>query len=319
MGKGVALEFKRRWPKNYSEYRKLCEAEELWPGKMFVFENADFFKDNEPRFLINFPTKKHWRSKSKIDYISLGLDSLVESARSFQISSIAMPPLGCGNGGLDWVNVRTLIEEKLGEIRDIDFVVFAPRESFDLPEYDKPPTSMTFARATFLKSLGDLEKYFHGDYNRLSLQKLAYFLQVLGVNLQVEFSRDLFGPYSKELRKAFLNMERLNFISGFTSPERVIHVTASAYASADEYLDGVERETAEQIISRLDKLIQGYESPYGLELLSSVYYLFETEKLQTPKAISEAMSNWSDDKRNKFDDAAVAVAYSRLKDDGLIY
>ena len=127
MGKGVALEFKRRWPDNFRAYRKRCDGGSLRPGKVFVFEQADLFGGDGRRYLVNFPTKDHWRDPSRIEWIEAGLDDFASRARELAMKSIVMPPLGCGNGGLDWAKVRPLIERKLeGLSRHAEITVFEP-------------------------------------------------------------------------------------------------------------------------------------------------------------------------------------------------
>jgi O-acetyl-ADP-ribose deacetylase (regulator of RNase III) len=135
MGKGVALEFKNRWPANFRAYKKLCDAGHLRPGKMFVFDTKELLATAGPRYLVNFPTKDHWRSKSQISYIEEGLDALVDAIKKHGIKSIAMPPLGCGNGGLDWAEVKPIIEAKLASLEDVNIVVFAPQGTSDEPEH----------------------------------------------------------------------------------------------------------------------------------------------------------------------------------------
>lgn len=126
MGKGVALEFKRRWPDYFKAYKRLCDAGAIRPGKMFVHEEGDMLSGR--RFLINFPTKDHWRDPSRLEYIEEGLVDLVAQVERLGIATVAMPPLGCTNGGLDWATVKALLTERLSPIGGIDFVVFEPRD-----------------------------------------------------------------------------------------------------------------------------------------------------------------------------------------------
>lgn len=126
MGKGVALEFKRRWPENFRAYKRLCDRGELRPGKSFIFENADMFDPCGRRFLINFPTKDHWRDGSRMEYIEDGLDDLVLQIRKLGIRSVAMPPLGCGNGGLNWKQVKALLGRRLEPVHEAAIIVFEP-------------------------------------------------------------------------------------------------------------------------------------------------------------------------------------------------
>ncbi|KAB7614422.1 Appr-1-p processing protein [Amylibacter sp. SFDW26] len=318
MGKGIALEFKKRWPANFKAYKKICDAKELSPGTLFVFDTHELFPQDGPRYLINFPTKAHWRAKSKYSYVEDGLDALVKAIREYGIKSIAIPPLGCGNGGLEWADVKPLIVSKLGKLDDVDIIIFPPKNSVDDPEHIHSDFPMTFERAALLKTLGDLEGYFDGVFDRISLQKIAYFLQVLGVNFNLKFSRNLHGPYSETLKKAYLTLESNGMISGFTDGDRLSHVTPSGYAVADEYLTTT-RSSNGEIIDRLDKLIQGYESPYGLELLSSVHWLAHHEGYHPVEKVVEAMQSWSERKRNSFEEEAIRVAYSRLQNDGLLH
>lgn len=317
MGKGVALEFKNRWPANFRAYKLLCDAKGLKPGQMFVFDTKELFISEGPRYLINFPTKAHWRSKSKIEYIEDGLDALVEAIREYGITSIAIPPLGCGNGGLDWADVRPVIETKLSVLDNVDVVLFAPKHAADAPEHAHSNLSMTYPRAILLKALNDLEYYFDGSFDRISLQKIAYFLQALGVDFKLKFSRNLHGPYSETLKLAYVAMERHGTIDGFLSGERQSHVTPSGCAVANEFLDQFET-SANDTIDRLSKLVQGYESPYGLELLSSVHWLAHHEGHFPVEKIVQEMLGWSEAKRNKFSEDAIRAAYDRLKEDGLL-
>ncbi|WP_456304780.1 type II toxin-antitoxin system antitoxin DNA ADP-ribosyl glycohydrolase DarG [Acetobacter oeni] len=318
MGKGVALEFKNRWPANFRAYKSLCDAKGLSPGQVFVFDTKELFASEGPRYLINFPTKAHWRSKSKIEYIEDGLDALVEAIQEHEITSIAIPPLGCGNGGLDWTDVRPLIEAKLSSLSDVEIVLFAPKNATDVPEHVHSSLPMTFQRAILLKALNDLERYFNGSFDRISLQKIAYFLQALGVDFKLRFARNLHGPYSETLKLAYISMERRGMIDGFLSGERQSHVTPSGCAVANEFLNQA-GTAASDIIDRLNKLVQGYESPYGLELLSSVHLLAHHEGHFPVEKIIREMQGWSEAKRNQFSEDAIRAAYDRLKDDGLLH
>ena len=123
MGKGIALQFKQKWPENFKAYAKACEREEIKPGKMFIYDAGGLLR---PRYIINFPTKRHWREPSRIEDIDAGLKDLVEQVKDLKIKSIALPPLGCGNGGLDWSDVRPRIEKAFSELTDVDVRLFAP-------------------------------------------------------------------------------------------------------------------------------------------------------------------------------------------------
>jgi len=120
MGRGIALQFKRNFPENFKAYASLCKQEKMQPGHVFVFETDQAVP---PRYIINFPTKRHWRGKSRIEDIESGLESLVKEIRSRSIQSIAIPPLGSGLGGLDWAEVRVRMQAALEGLGDVKIVM----------------------------------------------------------------------------------------------------------------------------------------------------------------------------------------------------
>lgn len=319
MGKGVALEFKRRWPENYKQYKKLCADEKLHPGQMFVFDSGDLFSNAKPRYLINFPTKQHWRSKSEMSFIEDGLDDFVVQLRKYGIKSVALPPLGCGNGGLLWDDVRAVIEDKLSSVEEIEFIVYSPKIPQPNPEYNGAPQKMTFERAIMIKAVGEFEKYFGGHLTRISLQKVVYFLQAMGVKYNLAFSRNAHGPYSEKLHNAFKLMESANYIEGYTSDAREVSIPSGAFAKADSFLSQSDPKEHQKKIERLGLLIEGYESPYGMELLSSVHYLAFSEGKQSPDAVVKAFHEWNEHKNNEYTPEAIKTAYSRLTEDGFIH
>lgn len=318
MGKGVALEFKHRWPDNFKAYKRLCDDKKLSTGQMFVFDNNDFLDGGKHRYLINFPTKQHWRSRSKIEYVQDGLIDFVHQIRELGIKSVALPPLGCGNGGLDWAEVRPLIETALDALRDVHFVIFVPAaEQSAQTEQSHVPNDLTTARASMMVAFAELEKFFGGHLTRLTAQKITYFLQVLGVDFGLKFAKHRYGPYSETLHDAFKAMEAKNYIYGYTSEERRVVVTPGTYAAADAFL-GERRTDLSAVIEKLSLLVEGYESPYAMELLASVHFLSVAEGTTTQPEMSWALEAWNDHKRASFPEPAVSAALERLKEDGLI-
>ncbi|GAA3724368.1 hypothetical protein GCM10022225_01570 [Plantactinospora mayteni] len=141
MGKGLALAFKRAYPANFAAYRAACASDALRIGTVWVHDNA---VPGPRRYIINFPTKRHWRSRSRLPDIAAGLDSLVEVVAERAVGSVAVPALGCGNGGLRWSDVRPLIERAADRMPGIRVVVFAPA-AIPVPAsasaFDAPPAS----------------------------------------------------------------------------------------------------------------------------------------------------------------------------------
>jgi O-acetyl-ADP-ribose deacetylase (regulator of RNase III) len=173
MGKGIALQFKLAFPDNYKAYERACKRGDVQIGKMFVFHRED-----SPRVIINFPTKSHWKGKSKMEDIKSGLKALIQVVKNEHIKSIAVPPLGCGNGGLDWADVQPLITQAFSEVPDVDVQLFYPEgapKSDEMKIATKRP-NMTSGRAVILEVLS---RYVLPEYRLtlLEIQKLAYFLQ----------------------------------------------------------------------------------------------------------------------------------------------
>ena len=317
MGKGVAYEFRHRWPENYKAYKKACDAKELRPGRMLIFEVTNLFGENGPRFIVNFPTKDHWRAKSKLEYISDGLDALVSDIRKYQIKSIALPPLGCGNGGLDWRIVQPMMMDRLSKLENVTVSIYGPLGGTDEPEYVHTGIKMTKGRAIFLTAIAALETPFDGALDRLSLQKIAYFLQVLGVPLNLQFNKNLYGPYSDALKKAIVALEDdYKLINGFQA-EREAHVTPAGFAAAEDFLRV--DESSESIVEKLAKLVDGFETPYGLELLSTVHKMAtsSSEKYQID-SITKEMLALERNKRNIFQEDEIRLAFQRLTEDHLL-
>ncbi len=316
MGKGVALEFKRRWPDNFKQYKKLCAAKKLTPGLVFIYQRADLLDDDNPKFIINFPTKNHWREKSKLHYIEDGLDNLIPQLEFFGIKSVSMPPLGCGNGGLEWSDVREVIERKLSTVNNVDFLIYGPKAAEITPEYAIKDHKMTRERAILIKTIGEFEKYFGGHLTRISLQKIVYFLQVMGLNYRAEFAKFDHGPYAEELKTVFRALEDQGYIEGYETEE--ITATNGAFAEAEEYLVNHGNQDSEEIVDRLALLIEGFESPYGMELLSSVHFLVDREKQSSVEEVVGSIKAWNDDKSNKFPPETIKIAFSRLQEDNFV-
>ena len=318
MGKGVALEFKKRWPENFKAYKKKCDQNEIKTGKMFVFDNNSSLFENTSDFeyLINFPTKNHWRSKSKIEYVTEGLEDFIFQVKKLNIKSVAIPPLGCGNGGLSWSQVKLLIVDKVSELPDVQWIIYQPREKVSEPEYKNIPQEMTIPRAAMVKVLGDFASYFGGSYTRLSIQKLVYFMQALEVNFNLEFSKETYGPYSKELHTALQVMEKQHYLVGYKANEEIT-VKSAAYAAAEEYLENNSKYLS-ATFKKLSHLVEGFESPFGMELLSSVHYLYDVDGHSSISEIAKGVCEWNQEKCEKFDYEHIEAAVARLKEDGLI-
>jgi O-acetyl-ADP-ribose deacetylase (regulator of RNase III) len=135
MGRGIAAQFKRAFPANFTVYQQACKRGEVQPGRMLIVETA---VNRTPRWIVNFPTKRHWRDHSRIEDIESGLAALVPDIRRLDIRTIAIPPLGCGLGGLRWPDVRPRIEQVMAVLPDVRVMLFEPGESPAADELVRP-------------------------------------------------------------------------------------------------------------------------------------------------------------------------------------
>ena len=318
MGKGVALQFKQAFPDNYEAYRKACEAGEVQPGRMFIYETGRVVA---PFYIINFPTKRHWRGPSRMEDIDAGLAALVADVKRLGIHSIAMPPLGCGLGGLDWNEVRPRIERAFAELPNVQVLLFPPHGAPDpktMPVNTKP-AKMTHARALFIK----LIQQYTGMAYRLTLlevQKLAYFLQEAGEPIRLRYEPGPYGPYAENLNKVLQAIEG-HFTRGYgdsPKPDREIELLSGAVEKADAALDPM--SDSYRRLQHVADLIDGFETPYGMELLSSVHWVArhaQPAALDAETAI-EAVHGWNDRKRRMLQADHIRIAWHRLEESGAL-
>jgi O-acetyl-ADP-ribose deacetylase (regulator of RNase III) len=316
MGKGIALQFKQAFPDNFKAYERACKAGEIQPGRMFIFETGLMMN---PKYIINFPTKRHWRGKSRIGDIKAGLAELVGEVKRLGIRSIAVPPLGCGNGGLDWAVVRPLIAEALDVLPDVRVLLFAPRGAPDaksMPVRTKRPR-MTPARALFVKLM---EQYLGLAYRLtlLEIQKLAYFLQEAGEPLRLKYEPGHYGPYATNLNKVLERIEG-HFIRGYgdsQKPDVEINLLSGAVEEAGVFLR--DKRASLRRLEQVANVIAGFETPYGMELLSSVHWVARHSDPSSTDENSaiEMIQAWNDRKRRMFKPDHIRVAWQRLDEDG---
>lgn len=316
MGRGIALQFKNTFPENFKAYAVACSRGEVQPGRMFVFDTGEL---TPPRFIINFPTKRHWRGKSRIEDIEAGLEALVKEIRARNIRSIAIPPLGSGLGGLDWTRVRPLIERALTAVPEVDTVVFEPgggpadaraNRSSDVPK-------MTAGRAALL---GLMDRYLGAlmdpSISLLEVHKLMYFLQAAGEPLRLRYVKGPFGPYAENLRHVLREIEG-HLISGYAdggdAPTKQLEPVPGAVRDAESYLEA--HPATHERFDRVARLVEGFETPFGLELLTTVHWVIAQEKAENRDEILRAVYSWAPRKK-QFTSAQIDLAADRLRSEG---
>lgn len=318
MGRGIALQVKNAFPSNYAAYEAACRRGDVQPGRMFVFDTGQF---TNPRVVINFPTKRHWRGKSRIEDIESGLDALIQEVRRLGIRSIAIPPLGCGLGGLDWAEVRPRIESALEKIPDVRAIVFEPAGA-PIPSRmvrSRKVPSMTAGRAALI---GLMHRYLAGLMDPfvtlLEVHKLAYFMQATGEPLRLDYVKGHYGPYATNLRHVLLHIEG-HFISGYGDgadhPDVQLELVPGAIQDAARLLG--EHVDTQQRFTRVADLVEGFETPYGLELLSTVHWVATQERLAGIERVVDAVHRWGEHKR-QFAADQIALAYNVLTEKGWV-
>lgn len=316
MGKGIALQFKNKWPDNFDFYRAACKAGEVRPGKMLVFDAGAYA---QPHYIINFPTKDHWRGKSQLAFIQDGLRDLVAQIKRLGITSIAVPPLGCGNGGLNWADVKLLILEAFSEVSGVEVRLFEPGAppSAKAMEVRTSRPKMTAGRAALLKAIDTYRDLNYG-LSKIEVQKLGYFLQAAGQDLKLNFAKHIYGPYSDELRHALNRMEGHYIVGlGDGMVESEIEPTAEALAEANAFIEAGGETALHARLERLQSLIDGFQSPYGMELLATVHWVAQHEPgVSTPESALSAVRAWNPRKKRLMQATHVVAAWERLASEG---
>jgi O-acetyl-ADP-ribose deacetylase (regulator of RNase III) len=275
-----------------------------------------------PRYIINFPTKRHWKGKSRLEDIESGLTALVAEIDQLGIKSIAVPPLGCGLGGLDWQEVYPRIEAALGHLSGVEVLVYEPDgapEAATMPNRTPRP-KMTASPALLVDLMHRyLESLMDDEVTLLEAHKLMYFMQEAGEPLKLQFVRGVYGPYAKNLHHVLERIEG-HFIVGYgdgrEAPGKTLEVKGEAVQAAEAFL--ANRAETRNRLGRVVRLIEGFETPYGMELLSSVHWIATRENAAARKDLEAAQAGiaaWSDRKRQLFQAEHVKAAWEQLRKD----
>lgn len=318
MGKGIALQFKEQFPNNYAAYNAACKNKSMEVGKMLVFTERPMIGDE--KIIINFPTKKDWKHKSKIEYIDSGLRDLARIIRDYNIKSIALPPLGCGNGGLDWSEVKPLIEKYLAPFDDVEITVFEPNAAVReilIKQDSNREVKLTDARAMLLyamyyyESLGETVSIFVAN-------KLAYFYQRLGESefKKLKFDAGRYGPYSPGVAHMVHSLNGKYIRGTEQMTNKAFDPIELKYDKASEVSDYVRklRGDKQQKIKNLVKLISGFQSALALEVLASVDYIRKSNPGISKTDTVKAVQNWSERKKDLFKVEYINIAYDRLEE-----
>ena len=327
MGKGIALMFKERFNKNWIEYEIACKNKQLQVGKMFITETDELMG---ARWVINFPTKQHWRSPSKMEWIVDGLQDLRHFILKYQVQSIAIPPLGAGNGGLQWSEVKEKIQQSLGDLESVDIWVYEPTAKYQNISKHSGVEKLTPARALIAELV---RRYWvmGMECSFLEIQKLSWFLERAikkftphANPLDLHFQPNIYGPYADRLRHlldgldgSYLHCDkRIND----ASPLDVIWFDDSRNRGLQIYLKSDAVKPYLPALEYTSKVIDGFESPFGLELLATIDWLITHEKIAAnTTSIQQGLRHWpagrssAERKVRIFDTRVIGIALKRLE------
>lgn len=318
MGRGIALQFKNAFPENFKAYAKACKQGEVQPGRMFVHETRQLIT---PRYIINFPTKRHWRGKSRLADIESGLKALVEVIRQYGIRSIGIPPLGSGLGGLDWEQVKSRIEAAMAPLTDVQVIIFEPKgaPAAEKMVHTREAPTMTAGRAALVELM---HRYLCGLLDPfvtlLEVHKLMYFMQEAGEPLRLRYQKAPYGPFAENLTHALKAIEGhlvFGYADGGDAPDKQLKIVPGATQEAVAFLEH-QTETRARF-DKVSALVEGFESPFGLELLSSVHWVITKENVRSVDNVVKQTYAWNDRKR-QFTSRQIALAMDVLTQKGWV-
>lgn len=318
MGKGIALQFKNAYPQVFKAYAESCKNGQVQLGRMDVHDLGAIGQG--PRWVINFPTKGHWRSRSRLQDVATGLQDLVRTVQRLGIESIAIPPLGCGNGGLDWVLVRALIEQAFAALPNVQVLLFEPVGApavATMPNRTTPP-KLTTASATLVLLM---HRYLQGLMDPfvtlLEVHKLMYFMQEAGQPLALKYQAHHYGPFAVNLSHLLKRVDG-HYVRGFgdgsSDPAKPLEPLPEGVDQAYVFL--ARDDTTMKRLDQVTKLIAGFEDSYGMEMLSTMLWVMvhEPEARKSCDVAIAKVHAWNARKRQLLKPAHLAKAWQRLKE-----
>ncbi|WP_251424846.1 type II toxin-antitoxin system antitoxin DNA ADP-ribosyl glycohydrolase DarG [Veillonella agrestimuris] len=304
MGKGLAYQFKHRFPENNKSYMAACKKKEIGIGKIHVHRENN-------KIIINFPTKNRWREKSRIEYIEQGLDDLKRFIDEYKVTSIAIPPLGSGNGGLNWDDVKQLILDKLKPIEEnIDIYIYEPGVHGSTIISIKPQLSLSSLVLVYIKR--HLNKKLQ---NRLVLQKTAFFMDCKLKSPYFRFKADKFGPYDDVIRIISTQIAEYKQFFNIQSTEKLYDAIKLEIMS-----DRILRRFAElkPSLNKAIHFINDINDRHMIEAVGTIMYIVQTKQIANEQDIIDGFSEWSVQKRARFTDDEIALGIQLLVDSNYV-
>ena len=303
MGKGIAYQFKVRFPENNRSYIKACKSGELTVGKVHCYVEDGIT-------IVNFPTKNKWRENSRIEYIEMGMDYFVELLPELSVKKIAIPPLGCGNGGLLWEDVKKIIEDKIADIADkYDFIIFEPTTS-SYKAIPKRPPQISVSGLALLDIRMNLKRF-----NSIRLQKTGYFMNLFLEEEYFKFDKWKYGPYSHSIDIVARSIKEYQEYYGIdnskTTFEQIYQVICSEKVNS-------KFNKLHSAVIKSTEYVNAIQTDKKLEGVATALYLVQTGQPQNREQLMSGFKNWSEDKANRFSDKDILECIDYLEDTSII-
>jgi O-acetyl-ADP-ribose deacetylase (regulator of RNase III) len=303
MGKGIAYQFKQRFPENNRDYVKACKS-----GKLHIGIIHYYYEDGV--LIVNFPTKDKWRENSQMYFIEVGLDGLVELIINEKIESIAIPPLGCGNGGLEWNSVKQLIVSKLAPVENLcEIMIYEPTVSYKALPKEAPQVNVS-ALVLLLIRL-NLEKF-----GALRLQKTGYFVNYYLGEDYFKFDKWKYGPYSHAIDIVAKNIkEYQQYYNLDNSKDTYEHIYKDICCrKVDEKI-----EKMKPAIDKATMYVNAIGTDKKLEGVATILFIIRQNNncLQLGEVVDQ-FKNWSEDKAKRFSEDNILECVQYLEDTGII-
>lgn len=302
MGKGIAYQFKLQYPENNKDYIKACKNKTLTIGEIH------FYREKE-KIIINFPTKDKWREKSKMEYIDKGLDRLIQLIEDQKIQSIAIPPLGSGNGGLIWAEVKKLIENKLANLpSNIQVYIYEPSQNYKAKPIEEPKLSMSALILLDIKE--GLNKF-----DKLRLQKTAYFINIFSKYQYFKFKPHQYGPYDHSIE---VISKKIKEFEAYHEIYEVKEVYKLVYQKIISEKIETQLNMLKPFIQQAIDYVNSIETNHELEAIATITFLIEQHKTLSQEEIVSYFKEWSEDKANRFSTEDILNGISKLENNHII-
>lgn len=302
MGKGIAYQFKLQYPENNEDYVKVCNRGELTVGKLHYFKEKG-------KIIINFPTKNKWRAKSRIKYIEDGLDELIKLISQLNIKTIAIPPLGSGNGGLIWSEVKCLLEKKLSVLTDdIQIYVYEPSKNYVSQPSVEPKLSMSSL------VLMEIKKRLN-KFDTMRLQKTAYFINIFSNENYFNFKRHKYGPYDNSIA---IISRRIKEFQKYYNVENTEEAYRILY---NKIVSGTIETKLSQIfpfIVEAANYVNSIKTNHEVECLATIIFLIKEQKVLSKDEILKNFKQWSEDKAKRYSNDDILKGIDELYNSNII-